>query len=114
MKRIGKGDYAWSTNRDDLPGHARLMTKEVKGYLKTEADQRPLMSVGIAKLAARCGLDYLYTDERALIPMPTDYHLDDGGKPRCRRNDESRKNLVSHPADQRLSCPKCLSLRPED
>ena len=41
MKRIGKGDYAWSTNRDDLPGHARLMTKEVKGYLKTEADQAP-------------------------------------------------------------------------
>ena len=112
MKRIGKGDYAWSTNRDDLPEKARNMTEQVKGYLET--DELPLMSAGIAKLAARCGLDYLYTQERARIPMPTDYHLDEDGKPRCRRQDASRNNLTLQTQDRRLSCPQCLDLARED
>ena len=108
MKRIGKGDYAWSVSHADLPRMAQNMSQQVKGHL--EKDEGPLMSVGLAKLSARCGLDYLYSDERARIRMPTDYHLDDNAKPRCGRKDESAKYRTSNPTDPRLSCPECLDL----
>ena len=84
----GTGDYVWSVKRDDLPGMAERMTAQVIGYLN---DQDGMMAAGIAKLAARCGLDYLHAEEREQVPLPTDYHLNENGKPACGRNDESRK-----------------------
>ena len=102
MKRIGKGDYVWSVKRDDLPGMAERMTAQVIGYLN---DENAMMAAGIAKLAARCGLDYLHTEEREQIPLPTDYHLNENGKPACGRNDESRKYRTTD--SSRITCPAC-------
>ena len=74
MKRIGKGDYAWSTTRADLETEAGAIGLQSLEYAE-KGDE--MMAVGTALLAGRCGLDFIDTEARERLPRGNDVHYAD-------------------------------------
>ena len=56
MKRIGKGDYAWSVSHADLPRMAQNMSQQVKGHLEKDEGTPHVGRLGQALRPLRSGL----------------------------------------------------------
>ena len=81
MKRIGKGDYAWSTRRADLEERTAAIGMQAAAYA---AEGDTMMAAGTASLAGRCALDFIDAETRERVPRANDVHYaDDGGRPRA-------------------------------
>ena len=71
MKRIGKGDYAWSVTHAGLEKMAGILGEQTATHI---AGHDTLMAVGTARLAARCCLDFTDTEAREKLARPIDVH----------------------------------------
>ena len=108
MKRIGKGDYAWSTTRADLERRAAVIGTQVIAYIN---DGDTMMAAGTAKLAARCALDFTDAETRERLPRAIDVHYADdttGRRPLCgRRQTIPNEKPATTPHEHRTDCWKC-------
>ena len=109
MKRIGKGDYAWSKTRADLEGDAGVIGLQAAMYID-KGDT--MMAAGTALLAGRCALDFTDAETRERLPRANDVHYaDDGtrGRPLCgRRETIPNEKPATTPHKHRTDCWKCL------
>lgn len=106
-KRIGKGEYAWSVQHKDLPGMAETIGSHAAAHALTGDG---LMGPGLAKLAARCYLDYAETEPRAQLDIPNEMHyaLPPARRPLCGRTrtpaGEPSRTTAVH---ARVTCTRC-------
>ena len=108
MRRIGKGDYAWSTTRADLEKRAAVIGSQAAAYID---DGDTMMAAGTALLAGRCALDFIDAETRERLPRANDVHYADDatrGRPLC-----GRKATIPHEksattrSEHRTDCWKC-------
>ena len=108
MKRIGKGDYAWSTRRADLKERAAVIGLQAAGYA---AEGDTMMAAGTASLAGRCALDFIDAETRERLPRENDVHYADDStqeRPLCGRKASSPyEKPATTPSERRTDCWKC-------
>ena len=111
MKRIGKGDYAWSTRRADLEERTAAIGMQAAAYA---AEGDTMMAAGTASLAGRCALDFIDAETRERVPRANDVHYADDptqGRPLCGRKTSSpHEKPATTPSEQRTDCWKCREL----
>ena len=108
MKRIGKGDYAWSTRRADLEERTAAIGMQAAAYA---AEGDTMMAAGTASLAGRCALDFIDAETRERVPRANDVqpttrrpHRTGGARPlRAKTSQplppEARREQDRHDAD---------------
>ena len=108
MKRIGKGDYAWSTRRADLKERAAVIGLQAAGYA---AEGDTMMAAGTASLAGRCALDFTDAETREQTPRGNDVHYADDstrGRPLCGQKASSPyEKPATTRSERRTDCWKC-------
>ena len=85
MKRIGKGDYAWSTTKADLQERAAVIGMQAAAYVDRK---NTMMAADTGLLTGRCALNFIDAEKRERLARANDVHYADDitrGRPLCGR-----------------------------